>query len=172
MNEDYSNEQVEQYLSKVNEDIEKGRITSEDLRNDFTFHQARIDGIELDLCKEQIRMDISPVDWLKENTGSVNPYLPHRLIFHDMVQIYYRSREERKETRIFDLQAQPFSERLIEAKDLYAHRVEAGGKPIGLDIQMPLEDTELIILCSELEIFVGDRVVVVAPPDSSTELTK
>ncbi len=169
MNETYSNEQVEQYLSKVNADIEKGRIDPEELRNDFTFHQARIDGIEFDLYKEQIRMDVSLVDWLKENTGTVNPYLPHKLVFHDMVQFFYKNREERKEPKIFELQAQPISERLIEAKDLYARRVEAGGKPIVLDIQMPLEDTELVILCSELEIYVGDRIVVVVPGSETVQ---
>lgn len=163
MNEPYSNQDVEQYLGKVNADIEKGRIHPDLFAEDFSFHQALIQDIELDLRNEKLILEISCVDWLKENTGTANPYLPHKLIFHDMVQLYYKNREERNEPRIFDLKAMTLSNLLVESKDLYAHREEAGHKPIALDIQMPLEDSECIVLCSELEVHVGDRTLVVAP---------
>ena len=163
MEDFYADPQVKQYLSKVNEDIGRGRMNPETFREDFSFHQALIQRVDLDLHKEVFCLEIECKDWLKENTGTVNPYLPHRLVFHDVVQIYYKNREPRVEPRLFDLQALTFSDFLIEAKDLYANRVPAGRKPICMDIQMPLEDSEMIILCSEFEVHVGGRMVVVAP---------
>jgi hypothetical protein len=163
MNESYSNQEVEQYLAKVNADIEKGRIDPDTFANDFSFHQALIQDVALDLKNEKLILEVSCVDWLKENSGTANPYLPHKLVFHDMVQFYYKNREERKEPRIFDLKAMTLSNLLMESKDLYVHREEAGYKPIALDIQMPLEDSECIVLCSELEVHIGDRMVMVGP---------
>lgn len=161
MNEPYSEQKVQEYLSKVNDAIDQGRIDPATFAECFSFHQARIRSVQLDLAKEKLSMDLSCVDWLHENTGTDNPYLPHRLVFHDMVQFYYKNREERREPTIFDLKALTISELLIEAKDLYSHREKAGGRPVALDIQMPLEDSELIILCSEFEVHVGERAVVV-----------
>ncbi len=161
MSESYSNQDVEQYLSRISDNIDRGRIDPETFGNDFSFHQALIKGVELDLENEKLSLDISCVDWLKENTGTANPHLPHKLVFHDMVQFYYKNRELRKEPRIFDLKAMTISELLVDSKDLYAHREGAGRKPIVLDIQMPLEDSEFIVLCSELEVHVGHRVLVV-----------
>ncbi|OIP62216.1 MAG: hypothetical protein CO150_08695 [Nitrospirae bacterium CG_4_9_14_3_um_filter_53_35] len=163
MEDFYADPQVKQYLSKVNEDIGRGRMSPETFREDFSFHQALIQRAELDLQKEVLSLEIECKDWLKENTGAANPYLAHRLNFHDVVQIYYKNREPRVEPRIFDLQALTISDFLIEAKDLYANRVPAGRKPILLDIQMPLEDSEMIILCSEFEVYAGDRMVIVGP---------
>jgi hypothetical protein len=163
MNEPYSSGEVEKYLSKVNSDLDLGAMDSVTFHNDFSFHQARILGIECDLLKEILAIDVACVDWLKENTGVSNPYLPNRLVFRDMVQFYYKNREVRKEPKIFDLKAMTVSEYLIEAKDLYSHRVEGGGKPISLDIQMPLEDSEVIILCSEFDVHVGERMITVGP---------
>jgi hypothetical protein len=161
MPDSYSQQQAQDYLAQVNADIEQGRINPERFGNDFSFHQARIQGLEIDLDRERLRMDLCCRDWLQENTGVFNPYLPHRLVFRDMVQFHYRNREERKEPKIFDLKALTISDLLVEAKDLYAYRVESGRKPISLDVQMPLEDSELVILCSELEVHVGDRMVTV-----------
>ena len=161
MEDFYADPQVKQYLSKVNEDIMRGRMSPETFREDFSFHQALIQRVELDLQKEVFCLEIECKDWLKENTGTANPHLPHRLVFHDTVQVYYKNREPRVEPRIFDLQALTISDFLIEAKDLYSHRTSAGQKPICMDIQMPLEDSEMIILCSEFEVYVGDRMVIV-----------
>lgn len=166
MTETFSAAQVQEYLATVNADIEKGRIDPAALRNDFSFHMARIEEIDFDIRHERIRIGVSCVDWLKENTGTKNPYLPNVLTFHDVVQFYYKNREERGEPKIFDLQALTISDLLVESKELYQYRTAAGGKPISLDIQMPLEDAELIILCSEFEIRVGERVVVVGPERS------
>ena len=163
MTDTFSQEEVKTYLAQVNGDIEKGRIDPVALRKDFSFYQARIRGFDFEIHGERIRMEVACVDWLKENTGEPNPYLPEVLIFHDVVQLYYKNREDRKEVRIFDLQALTISDLLIESKDLYTHRADRGGKPIALDVQMPLEDTELIILCSQFEIHVDHRVVVVGP---------
>ncbi|MDX1763165.1 MAG: hypothetical protein R3231_02470 [bacterium] len=160
MTETFSPEQVKAYLAQVNQDIEKGRIDPMALKNDFSFHQARIQAFEFDIHAERIQMEVACVDWLKENTGSPNPYLPQVLLFHDVVQLYYKNREARKEVRIFDLQALTISDLLIESKELYTHRADSG-RPIALDVQMPLDDTELIILCSQFEIHVDGRVVMV-----------
>ncbi len=162
MNETFSNAQVKAYLTKVGEDLSRGRIDAETLRNDFSFHRARIEGFSFDMNREVLTVDVACKDWLKANTGTANPYLPSRLIFHDVVQLLYRNHLPRTEVRIHDLQVLTVSERLLEAKALYTSRRAAGGRPIALDVQMPLEDTELVILCAALDVHVGGRVVTVA----------
>ncbi len=162
MNESFSNAQVKAYLTKVAEDLSRVRIDAETLRGDFSFHRARIDGLAFDIHREMLTMDVVCEDWLKANTGTTNPYLPSRLVFHDVVQFLYRNHLARTEVRIHDLQVLTVSERLLEAQELYKRRAAGGRRPIGLDVQMPLEDTELVILCSALEVHVGARVVTVA----------
>jgi len=163
MTENYSDDQVREYLKKVADDIAGGRIDSETFRQDFSFHQADVETVDLDLHGEEVRVDLRCQDWLRINSGTANPYLPHRLVFRDVVQIYYRNRVERDRLRIFDLTPLSISERLLEAKDLYRYRVDAGKKPIALEINMPLEDAELVLLCSEFDVHVGDRIVTVFP---------
>ena len=108
-------------------------------------------------------MDVACVDWLRENTGVANPYLPERLVFHDAVQFYYKNREERTEPRIFDCRPLTVSELLLECETLYADRERAGRPKIGLDVQMPLDDSELVILCSAMEVRAGARSLLVVP---------
>ncbi|NOY53747.1 MAG: hypothetical protein GXP58_09030 [Deltaproteobacteria bacterium] len=163
MTESYSDEQVREYLKKVEADIAGGRIDSETFRNDFSLHQAEVRKFDFDIDAEEVRVDFLCRDWLKANSGTVNPFLPHRIVFRDVVQIYYRNRVERDRLRIFDLAPLSVSERLLEAKDLYQYRVDSGKKPIALEVDMPLEDTELAILCSEFDVYVGDSVVTVIP---------
>jgi len=150
-------------LEKVGRDIAGGRIDSETFRNDFSLHQAEVKSFDFDIHTEEVRIDLCCRDWLQDNSGMANPYLPHRLLFRDVVQIYYRNRMERNGLRIFDLTPLSVSERLIEAKDLYQYRVDAGWKAIALEINMPLEDTELVLLCSEFDVHVGEAVVTVIP---------
>ncbi len=161
INESFSNAQVKAYLAKVTEDLSQGRIDAETLRSDFSFHQARIDRFAFDVDREMVTVDVACEDWLKANTGTANPYLPSQLVFHDVVQFLYRNHLERTEVRIHDLQVLTASERLMEAKELYKSRVAGGRRPITLDVQMPLEDTEMVILCSALDVHVGKRVVTV-----------
>ncbi len=163
MTEEYSDKQIQEYLEKVENDIAGGRIDSETFRQDFSFHQAEVEKVDFDIDAEEVRIDLRCQDWLQVNSGTANPFLPHRLVFHDVVQIYYRNRMERNRLRIFDLTPLAVSERLIEAKDLYQYRVDAGKKPIALEIDMPLEDTELVLLCSEFDVHVGEAVVSVFP---------
>jgi hypothetical protein len=163
MTENYSDDQVREYLAKVDRDIAEGRIDANTCRQDFSFHQARIESVEFDIHAEELQIDVRCEDWLKRNSGISNPHLPHRLVFRDVVQIYYRNRLERTEPKIFELTPLVISERLIEAKELYRYRVEGGGKPIALEINMPLEDTELVLLCSDFDIHVGERIVTVVP---------
>lgn len=163
MTEEYSDQQIREYLKKVNNDIAGGRIDSETFREDFSFHQADVEKVDFDIHTEEVRIELRCRDWLQVNSGMANPYLPHRLIFRDVVQIYYRNRVERDRLRIFDLTPLVVSERLLEAKELYQYRIDAGKNPIGLEINMPFEDTELAILCSEFDVYVGEAVVTVFP---------
>lgn len=161
MDETYSVEQIKEYLANVEAEVHKGRIDPETFGTTFAFYQAKILEFDLDLKNEKLRVDVVCIDWLKENTGTVNPYIPHKLVFHDTVQFMYRNRAERQEFVLYDLKALTISDRLMESKDLYAFREESGLKPIVLDIQMPLEDSELLFLCSEFEVHVGDQVIMV-----------
>ncbi len=163
MTEEYSDQQIREYLEKVEADIAGGRIDSETFRQDFSFHQAEVEKVDFDIHAEKLLIHLRCQDWLRINSGTVNPYLPHQLVFRDVVQIYYRNRMQRDQLRIFDLAPLVISERLVEAKDLYQYRVDAGKKPIALEINMPLEDTELVLLCSEFDVHVGEAVVTVFP---------
>jgi len=163
MSTSYSPEQARAYLERLRGQVEQGRIRAALFPELFSLHGAVIRTLDFDLAREEIRMEIACVDWLRENTGVVNPYLPERLVFRDAVQFYYKNREERSEPRIFDCRPLTVSELLLESETLYAERERSGRPKICLDVQMPLDDSELVILCSALELHTAGRVVVVVP---------